>query len=157
MRNRILEIVVFLMDYMRKQADHNPAPDDISLELKDLGYSEQEIDTAYKWFLDQYNSTIEEYYSDFPDYLTSTRILTEEEMYQISPEAHGFLLKLLNTRILDSEQFETIIERIILLSGEQINLEQMKLIVSSVIFGASEQYEVSSMFDDHLNESSTLH
>ena len=59
MRNRILEIVVFLMDFMREHSEQQAAPDDISLELKDMGYSEQEIDTAYNWFLEQFNTSID--------------------------------------------------------------------------------------------------
>ena len=63
MRNRILEIVLFLMDFMRDNEDHKSAPDELSSALQNMGYSEQEITTAYTWFLDQYNGATEQYFS----------------------------------------------------------------------------------------------
>ena len=51
MRNKILEIVIFLMDYMRDNYDDDAVSDEASNALKDLGYSEFEIDSAYDWFL----------------------------------------------------------------------------------------------------------
>ena len=155
MRNRILEIVVFLMDFMREHSERQPAPDDISLELKDMGYSDTEINTAYSWFLEQFNSSIEEYYTDFPDNANSIRVLTEEERQQLSSESYGFLLKFLNNRIVDSEQFEAILERVLLLTGEAIDVDRMKIIVSSVLFKEIEQGDVG-MFFDSLTEQSTF-
>ena len=157
MRNRILEIVVFLMDFMREHSEQQAAPDDISLELKDMGYSEQEIDTAYNWFLEQFNTSIEEYYADFPENGSSIRILTNEERHQLSAEAYGFLLKLLNNQIIDPEQFESILERVVLLVGEPINLDQMKIIVSSVLFREIDQFEVDTFFDTPIDSSTSLH
>ena len=152
MRNRILEIVVFLMDFMREHAERQPAPDDISLELKDMGYSELEIDTAYNWFLEQFNSSIEEYYAEFPENGTSIRILTHEERQQLTPEAYGFLLKLLNSHIIDPEQFETILERVL-----PINLDQMKIIVSSILFREIDHLDIGTFFDTQIDSSTSLH
>lgn len=157
MRNRILEIVVFLMDFMREHSERQPAPDDISVELKDMGYSDTEINTAYSWFLEQFNSSIEEYYTAFPDNANSIRVLTEEERLQLSTESHGFLLKLMNNRIVNSEQFEGILERVLLLSGEAIDVDRMKIIVSSVLFKEMEQGDVGLFFEASSEQSNFFH
>lgn len=157
MRNRILEIVVFLMDFMREHNERRSTPDDLSLELKDMGYSDQEIDTAYNWFLEQFNSSIEEYYTEFPESGNSMRILTDEERHQLSAESYGFLLKLLNNQIIQPEQFEMILERVTLLSGEPINLDQLKIIVSSVLFHNIDQFEINTFFDTPVDGSAPLH
>ena len=157
MRNRILEIVVFLMDFMREHSERQSAPDDISLELIDMGYSDNEINTAYNWFLEQFNSSIEEYYKDFPDTANSVRVLTEEERQQLSSESYGFLLKLLNNRILNPEQFETVLERVLLLIGETIDVDRMKIIVSSVLFKESVVTEDSLYFDTFNEHSAIFH
>ncbi len=157
MRNRILEIVVFLMDFMREHSERQSAPDDISIELKDMGYSDTEINTAYNWFLEQFNSSIEEYYRDFPENPNSIRVLTDEERMQLSSESYGFLLKLLNNRILNAEQFETILERVLLLIGETIDVDRMKIIVSSVLFKESEAPEASLFFDTSSEQSTLIH
>ena len=66
MRNRILEIVVFLMDYIRDEHEQQSEADDVSIALKNLGYSEPEIGAAYSWFLDQFKGTPEQFFSEFP-------------------------------------------------------------------------------------------
>ena len=157
MRNRILEIVVFLMDFMREHSERQPAPDDISLELKDMGYSETEINTAYSWFLEQFNSSIEEYYKDFPEHANSNRILAEEERQQLTPESYGFLLKLLHNRIVNLEQFEAILERVLLLIGETIDIDRMKIIVSSVLFNEIDHAETGLLLETSSEQSSFFH
>ncbi len=142
---------------MREHSERQPAPDDISLELKDMGYSDNEINTAYSWFLEQFNSSIEEYYRDFPETVNSIRILTEEERLQLSSESYGFLLKLLNNRIVNSEQFEAILERILLLTGETIDVDRMKIIVSSVLFKEIEQGDVGLFFETTSEQSNFFH
>ena len=157
MRNRILEIVVFLMDFMREHSERQPAPDDISLELIDMGYTDSEINTAYSWFLEQFNSSVEEYYKGFPENANSTRVLTDEERMHLSADSYGFLLKLLNNRIVNSEQFEAILERILLLSGETIDVDRMKINVSSVLFKEVEQVDVSLFFEASNEQSNFFH
>ena len=157
MRNRILEIVVFLMDFMREHSENQPAPDDISIELKDMGYSDTEINTAYSWFLEQFNSSVEEYYNDLPENACSVRILTAEERLQLSSDAYGFVLKLLNNRILSSEQFETILERILLLHGETIDVDRMKIIVSSVLFHDIDHADIGLFLESSSQNSNFFH
>jgi len=156
MRNRILEIVVFLMDYMRDNSEKSSGTDELSATLVDMGYSEHEINTAYDWFLDQFSSNTEEYYSAFPVGSFSSRIFTEQERLQLSTDAQGFLLKLNNSGILNDEQLELILERTMLLTGEPISLEQIKIIVSSVIFKDYEQFNNQDLFDSNFTNSGLL-
>lgn len=156
MRNRILEIVVFLMDYMRDNSDKSSGTDELSATLLDMGYSEHEINTAYDWFLDQFSSNTEEYYSAFPIGSFSSRIFTEQERLQLNTDAQGFLLKLNNSGILNDEQLEIILERTMLLTGEPISLEQIKIVVSSVIFKDYEQFNDQDLFDSNITNSGLL-
>jgi len=134
MRNRILEIVVFLMDYLQHGNGGNFRPDDISNTLEQMGYSDNEINSAYKWMLDRLNDTPETYFSKFPKEPFSHRILTSTERQQISADAYGFLLKLRNFSLVDDEQFEASIERAVQLGNYPVSESQMKLLVSSVLF-----------------------
>lgn len=156
MRNRILEIVVFLMDYMRDNTDKSNSTDELSTTLLDMGYSEHEINTAYDWFLDQFSSNTEEYYSSFPIGSYSSRIFTDQEKLQLTTDAQGFLLKLNHTGILTDEQLEIILERTMLLTGEPISLEQIKIVVSSVIFKDYEQLNNQDLFDSNFTNSGLL-
>jgi len=134
MRNRILEIVVFLMDYLQQGAGDNFQADEISDTLEQMGYSDNEIDSAYKWMLDRINETPETYFSKFPKEPMAHRILTPIERQQISSDAYGFLIKLRNLGLVNDEQFESSLERASQLGQYPVVESQMKLLVSSVVF-----------------------
>ncbi|MDD5425502.1 MAG: DUF494 family protein [candidate division Zixibacteria bacterium] len=141
MRNRILEIVVYLMDHIQEHRGQIIDVEDLSAHLRSLGYTENEISSAYSWLVDRFESTSENFYSDFPEIHCSNRILTDYERFQFTPEAHGFLIKLLNQNLIDDEQFETVLERGAIFNPKPITEEQIKLIVSSVIFNDMNEFE----------------
>ncbi len=145
MRNRILEIVVFLIDYMQS---HNNTPsdsDDVSSVLEAEGYSDDEISSAYSWLLQRYDSAPEQYFSDFPPARTSVRILTQSERTQLSAEAQGFLLKLFHVSLIDSEQLEMVLERVSTFGPSAVDLDQMKLIASSVVLDDLDDFDSVSI------------
>ena len=134
MDSRILEIVFCLMDYVEDSDDQMENMSEYSSSLKNLGYTEHEISTAYSWILDHAGSPTESLYSVFPDRIGAFRILTELERARLTPDAHGFLLKLYNLGILDSEQFEAVLDRVTISGQRLVTPQQIKLVVSAVIF-----------------------
>ncbi len=62
------------------------------------------------------------------------RILSEFERLSISSECHGFLLRLRNLGIINTDQFERIIGRAIPVGPEKIELADVKALACSVIF-----------------------
>ena len=109
MDSRILEIVFCLMDYAQDSDDQIEDISDYSDSLKNLGYTDHEISTAYNWVLDHVGSTVENLYSVFPEQAASARVLTDVERARLTPEAHGFMLKLVNLGIMNGEQFEMVL------------------------------------------------
>lgn len=156
MRNRILEIVVFLLDFMRENEGQISTAEEISLTLSDMGYTDYEIDTAYDWFVEQFSPNLEQQYSNFPESSRSVRVLSDIERTLITPDAFGFLKKLLNNRIVNKEQFEKILERATMLSYERINLDQIKALASAVIFNDFETPTNDSLFDNRPDKSNNL-
>ena len=156
MRNRILEIVVLLIDYFREHQDHFMNVEDLSTTLKARGYTDSEISSAYSWLLERYDDTPERYFSDIPEFPTSNRVLSESERHVVSSEAHGFLLKLLNLAVIDNEQFETIIERAGVVASLPLTLDQAKMIASSVIFRELDSIDSISLFDTESDPSSII-
>ena len=153
MRNRILEIVVYLMDHIQEHRGQIINIEDLSAHLRSMGYTENEISSAYSWLVDRFEATNENFYTDFPQVHCSTRILTDYERYEYSPEAYGFLLKLQSQNLIDDQQFETVLERGTLLSPKPINEEQIKLIVSSVVFNDMQEFEGLPQYElnpDHI-------
>ncbi|MBN1212324.1 MAG: DUF494 family protein [candidate division Zixibacteria bacterium] len=147
MRNRILEIVVYLMDHIQEHRGQIIDIEDLSAHLRSMGYTENEISSAYSWLVDRFEATSENFFTDFPPVHCSTRILTDYERYQYSPEAYGFLLKLQSQNLIDDQQFETVLERGAMFSPKPITEEQIKLIVSSVVFNDMHEFEGIPQYD----------
>ncbi len=134
MSDRILEIVVFLMDFMRDRHGRLVESEDFSTTLKTMGYSDNEISSAYFWLWNRFDNSPEWLYAEFPKVHLPNRVLTASERVRITPEAHGFLLKLLNHSLIDTEQFETILERVSVFGSEAISVDQVKAIASALVF-----------------------
>jgi uncharacterized protein Smg (DUF494 family) len=122
------------MDYAQDSEDQLDDISEYSSSLKSLGYTEHEISTAYNWILDHIGSPIENLYAVFPERSGACRILTEQERARLTPDAHGFLLNLHNLGIVNSEQFEAVLDRLTLTGQRLITPDQVKLVLSAVMF-----------------------
>ncbi len=134
MSERILEIVIFLMDYMRSDQDRFADTADFSLTLRNMGYSDNEISSAYFWLMNRFDNAPEEIFADFPMMHHAMRVLSQEERLQLSTGAYGLLLKLLNLALIDDEDLETILERVNIFGAEPISKDQIKMVASSIVF-----------------------
>ncbi len=133
MDSRVLEIVFFLMDSFEESDDQWASVSEFSSELKNLGYTEEEISTAYTWVLEHLGTSGDNLYSAFSNRSGGNRILTDSERARLSTEAHGFLLKLFNLGMLNHEQFENILDRVESFGTRMITGEQVRLIASAVM------------------------
>ncbi len=156
MINRILEIVVLLIDYFRDNQDHFLNIDDFSTSLKAKGYTDSEITSAYSWLLERYENSPEKYFSEFPEMPIANRVLTDLERQQLSTSAQGFLFKLLSLSLIDNEQFETIVERANMVSNFPVELDQIKLLASSVLFRDIDDIDAISIFDPEFGSSNLI-
>jgi len=156
MENRILEIVVLLIDYFQDNPDYYFNIDDISSNLKARGYTDTEISSAYSWLMERYDHSPEKSFSDFPAVTSPGRILTDLERRTLTIEAQGFMHKLLSFSLIDNEQFELIIDRSSLVSSGPIDIEHIKLIASSVVFQDVDQLDNVTLVDPEDSPSSFL-
>jgi uncharacterized protein Smg (DUF494 family) len=147
MRNRVFEIVVFLIDYMQGDAARLSDTDDLWATLESQGYSEDEISSAYSWLLKRFENHPQRYFSSFPATPSSHRVLTASERSQLTTEAYGFLIKLSNTSVLSDEQFETIMNRLSAFGPMPVTLDQIKLLASSVVFSELDEFDAIELFD----------
>ncbi|MEW5795512.1 MAG: DUF494 family protein [Candidatus Zixiibacteriota bacterium] len=156
MDSRILEIVFCLMDYAQDSGDDMEDMSEYSSSLRNLGFTEQEISTAYNWILGHSAASAENLYTKIPERSGSTRILTESERARIAPDAHGFLLRLFNLGVLTSEQFESVLDRLTASSQRIASLEQVKLVVSAVMFNEFGRTERDLLSDISSDRSSSI-
>ena len=147
MRNRVFEIVVFLIDYMQGSAGRFSGADEVWDVLEAQGYSDDEISSAYSWFLKRLDNAPQQFFSAFPKQHSSNRILNPLERGLMSTAAHGFLLKLLSLSLISDEQLEAILDRLSAYGPKPATLEHIKLIASSVVFSDLSETDALAMFD----------
>lgn len=142
MGNRVLEIVVFLMSQLKDHQGQFENIDDVSSYLKGNGFTEIEISSAYSWVLDQLQAE-SPLLLDVSQSDCSTRVLTDQDRRYFSVEAIGYLLQLRYLGLLNDSKIELILEKGAYLGSSMINLEQVKLIISSLLFRDTEVIEMS--------------
>ena len=147
MGDRVLEIVIHLMDHLRETHGQIADMDVVFSDLKGLGYTDNEISSAYCWIMDRFNGPDDTYFSAFPEKHSSNRILTNYERHQLSPEAYGFLIKLVHHELLDDEQFESVLERSAMFAPKPITLDQIKLVTSAIVFSDMTELDSGNWFD----------
>ena len=121
------------MDFLQQGAKENFHPDELSDTLEQLGYSDSEISSAYRWMLERLQGNPEKYFDGYPKKPQSQRVLSSVERQQISAKAYGYALKLKNLGLITDEDMESVLERASQIGTYPISESQMKLLVSSVV------------------------
>ncbi|MFH1372323.1 MAG: DUF494 family protein [bacterium] len=147
MRNRVLEIVVFLIEHIQGDASRLSETDDLWATLEARGYSDDEISSAYSWLMRRFENTPQRFFSEFPATDVSHRILTQSERNRLTIESHGFLLKLINARVLSHEQFEIIMDRLSSADSRPAVLEEVSSLASSVVFSDVDELEAQMLLE----------
>lgn len=136
MEDKVLEIVVLLMSHIRENQGQLDNLEDISDSLKSQGFTDNEISSAYSWVLDQLQSD-SQFLSGVTHPSASFRILTNDERHLFTTEAVGYLLQLRYLGLLSNRQLELVIERAALVGPPPVDLEQIKIVLGTVLFRES--------------------
>lgn len=139
---KIVEILLILMGEIRKSGMVKANMELISDELLNQGFSQQEISTAFSWILER----TQEHGETITPRPQSFRVMHELERIFISKEAYGFLLQLYHIGLLTYDDFEKVIERSLLESTPQLDIEGIKLIIAEILFGESSRSNLSGDF-----------
>jgi uncharacterized protein Smg (DUF494 family) len=139
MFERILEI----LSRMISQMDRNDSSVNIDVEeLKELGYTQSEISTAFSWLADRVDiSTEKEYIDNSLGGSNSFRILHEGELGLFSPDAWGKLINLNAIGLLTNKDIEKIIERVIMAGKFSISEAHVASMVSEILMQSPEPYD----------------
>ncbi|HDZ11003.1 MAG TPA: DUF494 family protein, partial [Bacteroidetes bacterium] len=121
MNERVVEILVYLMSQIRADNDKIDRIDGMSKELRNQGYTENEINTAFSWLFEKIQTNQEEIF-DEPQFELrhGFRVLHEAEKVVIHPEAHGYLIQLKELGIITQSDMEQIIERAMMLGVSSV-------------------------------------
>lgn len=138
MYNRIMEILVLLMDKFGDRSWEVDQIDQLNNDLIERGYTEHEINTAFTWLYNRFGDDsggkpLRKIESLEPGEM-SHRVLHEAESRYITPAAFGYLLQLRHLRLIGLKEMESIIERSLLFAVQPVSLEEIKSIAHLVLF-----------------------
>lgn len=142
MGDRVLEIVVFLMSKIKDQQGQLDDLEEIASYLKNQGFTENEISSAYSWFLDNLQNNNEFLYNSSIN-SNAARVLSDQERQLFSPSAIGYLLQMRHLGLLNDQQFEMVLERGSMVWTSSINLDQIKILIETILFSESRAFEIS--------------
>ena len=135
MQNRILEIVVYLMNQLSDHQGSMANFDEMSADLRSMGFTDNEITSAYNWLLKHFDDYPDSFSDARPDASNrAVRILSDTEQKVVSPEAYGYLLQLRQLRLLTLEQMEMILDRCALFSADPMDVNDIKVLASAAMF-----------------------
>jgi Smg protein len=131
LRERVLAIVSIIAQYVmgdREAVTEN----DIVEELLAVGFVSEEIDAAFSWMQNLALQKLDPG-TQLPE-VRAQRIFTAEEVFSISAEARGLLIRLRMLGILDDQTQEEIIDKALQVAEDEITLKEMKAIAAMTLF-----------------------
>jgi Smg protein len=152
MKESILDVLLYLFEhYFYEDPDAVRDRDSLQNGLLQAGFAPTEINKAFDW-LDELSR--QRPAASVPrDINAPVRLYVEQELDKLDRETLGFLMFLEQQGILDANQRELVLDRVMALDQEEIDLDDLKWVVLMVLFnqpGAEAAYAwmENQMFED---------
>ena len=144
MKENIFDVLMYLFEnYMEDEAEILPDSDVIRTELLEAGFESCEVSKAFDW-LDSLNTkrTIK------PTVTSAFRIFCSQEIIKLNLECRNFILFLEQNGILNSDNREVVIDRVMALDIEDISMDKLKWIVLMVLLSQPDEEIAFSRMED---------
>ncbi|MBS9778356.1 MAG: DUF494 domain-containing protein [Gammaproteobacteria bacterium] len=132
MQSSVLDILVYLFDYLVYEKKERPSIEDMQDELNSAGFSQKDIDRAMSWLLDLNDLQESEVLKSPSD--SALRIFTTDEIAKLSGPARGFLFELTNMGVIDARLREILIQKLMSLDEDIISIDEVKWVALMAIF-----------------------
>ncbi len=148
---KIIEIIVYLLSEMK----NNKQLADVDMDkLENLGYTQNEINTAFSWVYTKIYAG-EKIFIDKNSDTRSQRFLHDVEQNVISAEAYGYLVQLKELGLINNMDIDLIIDKIMVSSYNSVSQEDMKAIIASYLLDLDEMNDTNSRMMININD--TIH
>ena len=101
------------------------------------GYTDGEISTGISWLLDKISLNTGTPVPPVPA-PRSIRVFDQVERELLSSDAQGYLIQLHQLSVLSQTEFEEIVDRVMLSEIPASGVQEIKMIVASVLFGSED-------------------
>ncbi len=133
MKESVLDVLIYLFDhYVEEELEITPDQQDLKTQLVQAGFADTQVDKAIDWLegLAMQKDKLD------VDVLRSMsiRVFNDVENEKLDVNCKGFLLFLEQSGVLDAEDRELVIDRVMALETDSIELQQLKWVVLMVLF-----------------------
>ena len=133
MKETVLDVLIYLFDhYVEEELEIAPDQPDLKSQLVQAGFADIQVDKAIDWL--EGLATQKDVLDTNVLRSRSIRIYNDVENEKLDVECKGFLLFLEQSGVLDSEDRELVIDRVMALETGSIELQQLKWVVLMVLF-----------------------
>lgn len=148
MKETVLDVLMYLFDnYEDEDVKLTPDQDALRDQLMDAGFAEREVGKAFDW-LEGLATQKDNHYPSTDTGTSASRIYHGKELEKLDTECRGFLLFLEQAGVLDIQNRELVIDRVMALESEDIDLQQLKWVVLMVLFNQPGKEAVITWMED---------
>ncbi len=158
MNGTVLDILIYVFDrYMFDEAPEVPEREALARDLESAGFGEANVERALDWLADLAGERIAPALPARrrapPDSRPRTSrcrcaSIRRMELARLSADCRGLLLSLEQADILEPQQREIVIDRLLALDAEDLNLEQVKWVVLMVLSSQPGQEQACARMED---------
>ena len=112
-----------------------------------MGFEDREVNKAFDW-LQGLATQKDDHYPSNISIISASRIFNNKELEKLNSECRGFLLFLEQAGVLDLQDRELVIDRVMALESEAIDLQQLKWVVLMVLFNQPGKEAVIAWMED---------
>jgi Smg protein len=151
MKETILDVLLYLFEhYFYDDPDAVRDRDSLQNGLIQAGFSPAEIHKAFDW-LDELARQRPAVAA--PRLQTPVRVYSEPELDRLDMECRGFLMFLEQSGVIDADQRELVLDRVMALDQDEVDVDDLKWVVLMVLFNqpgseAAYAWMESQMFED---------
>jgi Smg protein len=142
----VLDILIYLFEtYVTGECEFTPQSDRESLqtELSLAGFADRDIEDAFVWLESLGNIPVAVHEPS-----QSLRIFADHECSRLDAACRGYIQHLENLGILNAIQREWVIDRLMAVTHEDINIEEVKWVVLIVLFSQPDAAAEYSRMED---------
>jgi len=151
MKETILDVLLYLFEhYFYDDPDAVRDRDSLQNGLIQAGFSPSEIHKAFDW-LDELARQRPALAAPRPQ--TPVRVYSAPELERLDPDCRGFLMFLEHGGVIDADQRELVLDRVMALDQDEVDVDDLKWVVLMVLFNqpgseAAYAWMESQMFED---------
>ena len=133
MKESVLDVLMYLFDqYVDEEINYTPDQETLRLQLREAGFPDQQVNRAFDW-LDGLTIEQDKANGGGLKSTASIRVYNEVEQQKLNVECRGLLTFLEQANILDANDREFVIDRVMALDAEEIELQQLKWVILMVL------------------------